>query len=137
MADQLDFGVNWVKDFSVRRASVFMNTFLNLLFNMDYILSCRCSPALPCYAVDLVHLTFLLLRILSSHDFKKIKRLTFGYKKRIFFYRARHRGVSVVGRDNIWLLRTLQGLRNTYNIYWLVNDKMSLLRCCCRTLLLD
>jgi len=24
MADQLDFGVNWVKDFSVRRASVFV-----------------------------------------------------------------------------------------------------------------
>jgi len=27
MTDQLDFGVNWVKDFSVRRASVFMDTF--------------------------------------------------------------------------------------------------------------
>ena len=28
MADQLDFGVNWVKDFSVRKASGFMDTFL-------------------------------------------------------------------------------------------------------------
>jgi len=28
------------------------------LVNMDYILSCRCSPALPCYTVDLVPLTF-------------------------------------------------------------------------------
>jgi len=26
MGDQLDFGVNWVKDFSVRRASVLMDT---------------------------------------------------------------------------------------------------------------
>ena len=82
MADQLDFGVNWVKDFSVRRASVFMDTFFFFLFNMDYILFCRCSPALPCSAVDLVLLTFLLLRIISSQDLKKFKRLTFGYKKR-------------------------------------------------------
>jgi hypothetical protein len=44
MADQLDFGVNWVKDLSVRRASVFMDTFfIYFLFNMDYILSCSCS----------------------------------------------------------------------------------------------
>jgi len=27
MADQLDFGVTWVKDFSVRRAFVSMDTF--------------------------------------------------------------------------------------------------------------
>jgi hypothetical protein len=41
------------------------------LFNMDYILSCRCSAPLSCYAVDLVPLTFLILRIISSHDLKK------------------------------------------------------------------
>ena len=52
------------------------------LFNMDYILSCRCSAPLSCYAVDLVPLTFLILRIISSQDLKKFKRLTFGYKKR-------------------------------------------------------
>ena len=49
-----------------------------MFFNMDYILSFRCSPALPCYAVNLVHLTFLLLRIISSHDLKN-KRLLLGY----------------------------------------------------------
>ena len=59
MTDQLDFGVNWVKGFSVRRASVSMDTnFKFVLFNLDYILSCRCSATLPCYAVDLVPLTF-------------------------------------------------------------------------------
>ena len=41
MADQLDFGVNWVKEFSVRRDSVFMDTFFIFLFNMDYV------PLLP------------------------------------------------------------------------------------------
>jgi len=50
-----------------------MDTFFIFLFNMDYILSCRCSPALPCYTVDLVPLTFLLLRIIFSYDLKKLK----------------------------------------------------------------
>ena len=32
MTDQLDFGVNWVKGFSVRRASVSMDTNLKFSF---------------------------------------------------------------------------------------------------------
>jgi hypothetical protein len=76
-----DFGVNWVNDFSVRRESVFMDTSLIILFNMDYFPSCRCSTALPCHAVDLIPLTFLLLRMTSSHDIKQIKRSTFVIKR--------------------------------------------------------
>jgi hypothetical protein len=34
MTDQLDFGVNWVKGFSVRRASVSMDTFKILYSNI-------------------------------------------------------------------------------------------------------
>jgi hypothetical protein len=34
MTDQLDFGVNWVKGFSVRRASVSMDTFQILYSNI-------------------------------------------------------------------------------------------------------
>jgi hypothetical protein len=33
----------------------------------------RSSAPLPCYAVDLVPLTFELLRIISSHDLKNKK----------------------------------------------------------------
>ena len=53
MGDRLDFGVNWVKDFSVRRTSVLMDT---LKKKSTWIIS---SPAaVPCYAADLVPLTF-------------------------------------------------------------------------------
>jgi hypothetical protein len=69
MADQLDFGVNWVKGFQLED----MDTFNFFLFNMDHVLTCRCSSALPFYAVNLVPLAFFLLRIISSHDLKKLK----------------------------------------------------------------
>jgi hypothetical protein len=40
---------------------------------MDHILTCCCSSALPFCAVNLVPLAFYLLRIISSHDLKKLK----------------------------------------------------------------
>jgi hypothetical protein len=47
MGDQLDFGVNWVKDFSVRRTSVFMDT---LKKNSTWIISSPATVA-PLYHV--------------------------------------------------------------------------------------
>jgi hypothetical protein len=79
MANQLDFVVNWVNDFSVRREFVFLDTFL--ICNMDYFPSCRYSTALPCHAVDLVPLTFLLLRMTSSHDIQKNQVINIRYQK--------------------------------------------------------
>jgi hypothetical protein len=59
--------------------------------HIHYFPSCRCSTALPCHAADLVPLTFLLLRIISSYDLKKFKGSTFGYKKKKkAIYRAQH-----------------------------------------------
>ena len=58
MADQLDFGVTCVKVFSVRRASVSMDTNLKFSFIQHGLYPLlRCSATLPCYAVDFVPLT--------------------------------------------------------------------------------
>ena len=54
MADQLDFGVNWVKEFSVRRDSVFMDTF----FFIQHGLCPPPSAVAPLYHV--MQLTWLL-----------------------------------------------------------------------------
>ena len=58
MTDQPDFGVNWVKGFSVRRSSVSMDTnlkFCIIQHGLHPLL--RCSATLSCYAVDFVPLT--------------------------------------------------------------------------------
>ena len=56
MTDQLDFSVNWVKDFSVRRASMFMDTFLNSFYS-TWIIS---SPAAVAPLYHVAQLTWVL-----------------------------------------------------------------------------
>ena len=52
MTDQLDFGVNWVKGFSVKRASVSMDTF-NILYCSTWIISSPTDVALLYHVMQL------------------------------------------------------------------------------------
>jgi hypothetical protein len=56
MTDQLDFGVNWVKGFSVRRASESMDTFTTLYYS-TWIIS---SPAAVALLYHVMQLTWFL-----------------------------------------------------------------------------
>jgi hypothetical protein len=60
MTDQLDFGVNWVKGFSVKRASVSMDTF-NILHYSTWIISSPTDVALLYHYKNSLKLTMSLV----------------------------------------------------------------------------